>query len=106
MRAAVQIFNTGWLDAAKAILIGVLIGLVLRIRGVRNYVEGIPFGVLLTGVGLGVIGLGSIGVFGAAILYLRFEDIELIRLPLHASVVGLSAFIIYLASKWGRSEEI
>ena len=108
IRNAVQTFNTEWFDLVKAIVVGLIIGFILRFRSVRNYIEGIPFGTLLTGVGIGIIGLGflGVGVFGAAIVFVRHGDIELIKVPLHASVVGLSAYCIYFSSRWRRSEEI
>lgn len=98
-------FDTNWFDAIEAIFIGLILGLMLRIESIRNYINTIPFGTFLTGVGIGIIGLGAIGMgfIGAAIIYLKFYDIELIRVPLHASVVGLSAFCIYLVSMWKRT---
>ena len=108
LRESLLIFNTGWFDVAKAIFVGVLIGFFLRIQNFRKYIEKIPFGFLLTGVAIGIIGLGSIGIglVGASIIYIRFEEIELIRVPLHASVVGLAAYVIFLTAHWNENEKI
>jgi len=108
LQDALQIFNTRWIDLEKGVFVGALIGLVLRAKRVREFVEGGPFGSFLTGVGIGVIGLGfaGIGLLGAAIIYLRFTDVELIRVPLHATVVGISALSIFLVSRFGRNEKI
>ena len=104
LRKSVQTFNTGWLDVVQAVFTGVVIGFFLRIQVIREFIDKMPFGFLTTGVALGIIGLGFIGVglIGASIIYIRFEEIELIRLPLHASVVGLAAYSIYLTAHWGE----
>jgi len=108
LRKSLSFFNTSWLDVAQAIFTGVVIGLFLRIQIIREFLEKIPFSFLLTGVTLGIIGLGCIGIglIGASIVYFRFEEIELIRIPLHASVVGLSAYVIYFTAHWNESEKI
>jgi len=108
IRNSIAIFNTKWLDVLQAILTGIIMGLIIRIQIIRNYIEAIPFGSLLTGVAAGILGLGAIGIgiVGAIIVYFRFEAIELIKLPLHASIVGLSLYVIYLTLHWGESEKI
>lgn len=97
----VKTFNTSWYDALKAIFIGFILEMMLRIESIRNYINTIPLGTLMTGVGLGIFGLSGIGMgfIGAIIIYLKFNNIEFIRVPLHASIVGLSAFCIYLVSQ-------
>ena len=100
-------FSTSWFEAVEAIIIGIIIGLIIRNKSIRNYINTIPFGSFLTGVGIGIIGLGSIGIgiIGSAIIYFKFNNIDFIQLPLNASVVGLSAYCIYLASMWKRQSE-
>jgi len=101
-----KLFNTSFFDLVKAVFIGLILGLVIRISNVRNYLGGMPLGLLLTGVPLGVIGLGAIGMglFGAMIIYLRFDNIELLRLPLHATVVGISSYVIYQTIHWSKRD--
>ena len=106
LRNSLQFFNTGWLDAVTGIFCGVLFGSILRVQNFKDYLGKIPMGFLLTGVALGVIGLGGIGIglVGASIIYIRFDAIELMRISLHASVVGLGAYTIYLTAHWGKAE--
>ena len=108
MTEVAKIFNTGLLDVLKAIVVGVVIGIVLRINSVRAYLNNTTFGSLLTSTGLCVIGLGAIGIgiLGAVILYFRLGEIELVRVPLHAAVVGSSAMVIYAVSKVRNNEKI
>ena len=104
LRGAVQVFNTGWFDFLKASVIGVVIGLIARTGIKKNKLHSLPAGILLVGIiGIGAIG---VGIIGAVVVYLRYEDLELIRVPLHASVVGLAAYCIYLVSQWRLNEEI
>jgi hypothetical protein len=71
---------------------------------VQSYLCGLTLGEFLAGLGLGlgVLGLGMIamGLVGASITYMRFGVFELIKVPLHASVVGLSLCVIYFTSRW------
>ncbi len=103
---SIEIFNTGWLDLIKAIVVGFIIGLIFRNNKVQNYLESLPLGKLTTGTFLGIVGLGFIGVglLGAVIIYLKFGNIEFVRLPLHATLVGLAAYLIYITMHWSKRD--
>ncbi|GAB5450212.1 MAG: hypothetical protein Hals2KO_05400 [Halioglobus sp.] len=106
LRGAVQMFDTNWADAGKAFVIGICLGFVLRIPAVSKYIDSSGFGFLLSGMNLAIIGIGVIGmgVLGALIVYIKFEQAVYMRVPLHASVVGLSLLAMDIAAECGRRE--
>jgi len=103
---SIEIFNTGWLDLFKAIVVGFIIGLVFRNKNVVNYLESLPLGKLITGTFLGIFGLGiiGIGVLGSIIIYTKFGIIEYVRLPLHVTLVGLATYLIYITMHWSKRD--
>ncbi len=103
---SIEIFNTGWLDLLKAVVVGFIIGLIFRKNKVQNYLESLPLGKLTTGTFLGIVGLGfiGVGVMGAIIIYAKFGNIEYVRLPLHAALVGLATYLIYITMHWSKRD--
>ena len=105
MENILPLLNTTWFDAFTALFIGAIIGIALTFPPIRQYVDNQPFCTIVTGVAPGVIGLGAIGigVTGALIVYMKTGDVALIRIPLHASVIGLALFTWYCVLRWRHS---
>jgi len=103
---SIAIFNTGWFDLLKAVVMGIVIGLIFRNKKVKNFLESLPLGTLITGTFLGIVGLGFIGVgmLGSLIIYMKFGNIEYVRLPLHATLVGLATYLIYITIHWSKRD--
>lgn len=108
LREAAAIFNTSWLDALKGIVVGVVLGFVLRTQSIRTTLKAWPMGSVLYGSNLLFLGIGAIliGLFGASILYIQHGEIEFARVPLHSAVMGLSMISIYYAIRWNARDAI
>jgi len=101
------VFRTSWLEGLKALIVGISLGGLFRIAKIKNYlVESVVGGETFLRVGFGVLGLGMIGmgVVGAALVYSKHENLELILVPLNATVVGLAVTAIHVVMNWKRNE--
>jgi len=101
------VFRTSWLEGLKALIVGISLGGLFRIAKIKNYlVESVVGGEAFLRVGFGVLGLGMIGmgVVGAALVYSKHENLELILVPLNATVVGLAVTAIHVVMNWKRNE--
>ena len=108
MREAAKIFDTSLVDAFKAIAVGLVFGLFLRMQDVRSYIYSKPMGSTIYGNNFLLIGILAIlvGVFGSFIIYYQHGDFHLSRVPLHSSVVGLGVVAIYSVVHWKRRDAI
>ena len=98
---AFHIFKIKWMDVFKAVIVGTLIGMALRTKGVQSFVISLPFGELIISKWLGILGLGVIGIgaLGALVVFWRFNHLDFVYLPLNFSVTGLSVYLIYFVSR-------
>ena len=98
LNESVLIFTLSWHDLVLAIVGGIILGLLLRLRSVFEFINSFLGNKNIIYFGSGVIGIGAIGIglVGSLIVYFKFNDLNLIQLPLHFAKIGIVLYITHL----------
>ena len=101
------LFVPSWFEAVKALVVGIAMGGLLRIKKIKSFLLQFTAGrESFLRVGFGVLGLGfmGMGVVGALLAYAQFENIHAVLVPLNASVIGLAVLAMHVVMNWEQNE--
>jgi len=106
LESGAEIFRLDFGITLWAILIGIFYGALFRIDKVSSYIKSLPLGEILIGIPIKVIGIGIL--LGSTItfvaVYLRFQNIALLGIPMHIMNIAFACILIYEVSHYKKNE--